>query len=756
MSAAKEDKQKKEVAYSDRLRRRRKNLIIVFSLMLALIILSVVEMLVFKNQSLLILVLINFNIILLLLLLLLILRNVVKLIFERRHRPFGTKFRTKLVFVFVGLSLWPTIFLFLVAFNLISESIDNWFNPRVDVFLMNALRVVHDYTDSTRDTALHFGRLMTEEIKRSELLNSKKESDLKNLVEEKQDEYRLGMVQVFDFTGKELIRTANPALPIGKVMKPGSEYFRQALSGKEFFTISQLEEGELLQCGLPIWNKDNPEQVEGILVANYYLPQSLARKINQISNDYERYLQQRQAIFETKGLYITILLMITLTILFAAVWLGFYIARGITIPIERLAEGTRAISTGNMDFQLDVEAGDEIGVLVESFNQMTADLKKNKEVIEKAHEELQQKNLELNRRRMDMEAILENITTGVISIAAGGYIKTMNDSAEKKLGLSRLVSGRAHYREVLNNGFLLPLLMLIENAFRTGTPIVHKQLHMKIGKRPVVFSVSAIPMTDPSTSKSGLLLVIEDLTELLKIQKMAAWQEVARRIAHEIKNPLTPIKLSAERLQKKLSGPAADSNAVFKELTETIIQEVEGLRILVNEFSRFAKMPKAQPQPNDLHKIIDNTIGIYCAVDESVQFARKFDPGVPILQLDAEQIKRALVNLFDNAREAMNGKGTITVSTRYDPVLKIVTLEIGDEGPGVKPDDKDKMFLPYFSTKEKGTGLGLTIVDRIISDHNGFIRLKNRKPTGSLFVIELPALHASIVMGSENKIGNNV
>jgi two-component system nitrogen regulation sensor histidine kinase NtrY len=433
-----------------------------------------------------------------------------------------------------------------------------------------------------------------------------------------------------------------------------------------------------------------------------------------------------------------VFLLITLVIIFAGTWFGFHLAKEITVPIQKLAEGTQAIAQGDWDFKIDVKAKDEIGMLVNSFNKMTDDLKMGKERLEVANISLQKGNIELERRRAYIETVLESIATGVISVNNDGVITTFNASAEKILGIpSANVIGR-HYQSALS---LLPIDKVQEliNKMRSiGKTAIEEEFQIELGNKLLRLGLSITTLMDEDNKYLGLVIVFEDLSELIKAQRVAAWQEVAKRIAHEIKNPLTPIQLSAQRLRKKFFEKSPDFNKIFDECTNTIVQEVNSIKTLVNEFSNFARMPAAMLSLNNLHEIINEVILLYRGAHRDIKVINNFGDNIPVINVDREQMKRVFVNLFENAVEAMNSKGTVWVNTFYDDSLKLVRVEVADEGMGINPDDKDKLFLPYFSKKKTGTGLGLAIVNRIISEHNGYIRVADNKPNGTTFIIELP------------------
>ena len=380
-----------------------------------------------------------------------------------------------------------------------------------------------------------------------------------------------------------------------------------------------------------------------------------------------------------------------------------------------------------------------MGVLVNSFNRMTMDLKTGKEKLETAHSELVESNLELEQRRLYMEIVLANVAAGVVSADAQGKILTINKSAERMLNIEASMMIGKDYRDVLERGYskMLEKLPGDQGLFEKG--FLEKQIRLSVGGRRLTLLVTLNVLRDDRGRYLGLVAVFEDLTEIEKAQRVAAWREVARRIAHEVKNPLTPIQLSAQRLQKRYGSVLADEDAhVFKECTGMIVTQVEELKRLVNEFSNFARMPATNPVPSDIRKIISEALNLYREAHKDIEFIFVPPDDTPVFNLDPEQMKRVMINLLDNAVEAAEGQGVVSVSLAYDSVLKMVTIEVIDNGTGISAENKELLFEPYFSTKKQGTGLGLAIVNTIITDHNGFIRVQNNKPKGTKFIIELP------------------
>ncbi|MBN2055395.1 HAMP domain-containing protein [bacterium] len=717
------------------IRKRKRTILIIFTLIIIIIIATLAEVLLLEKESFLVLGLLNLNLILLLLLLVLIFRNIIKVYFEQRTKPLGSKFRSKLVAVFVAMALFPTILLFLVASNLISDSIDNWFNPRLDTFLNNAMTVAHRFTDLVRDNADTYAAIIFREEVPEGLLDPARSDATATRLGKYLERFDLALIELYGPRGERLAAVHDSEAGAAELPPPESSDLQQAARGERVFIIDN--EG-YIRCGVPFFTDQDDRRHAATLFLGFRYSGDLIEKLRSMSAEYQRYQRQQGAIFETKVLYTTILVVITMTIIFSATWLGFYIAKGITIPIERLAEATREVASGNLDFSLDVRGYDEVGILIDAFNQMTENLRHNEELIAKAHRELKQKNIQLARKTTDMEAILQNISTGVLAIGADGTLYAANRAALNMLNLSEIQVVGKHFIAAFSDDVYANLLMIINRAFRTRSRTVQRYIAIAIEGRSRQLAVSCTPLHDISSDYQGIIAVLEDMTELLRSQRIAAWQEVARRIAHEIKNPLTPIRLSAERLQKRFQDLPEDHARLLTQLTQTIVQETEGLKKLVNEFSQFARMPASEPEPGNIHDAIDDAVSLYSGASDRVSFDLQLEEQVPEISFDREQMKRVFINLIDNAIDAMSEPGVVTITSQYDAILRILTIEVADQGRGISSEDRDRLFIPYFSTKSGGTGLGLAIVNRIVTDHRGFIRVKNNEPRGTRFIIELP------------------
>jgi two-component system nitrogen regulation sensor histidine kinase NtrY len=682
--------------------------------------------------------LINVITLLIILLIYLVCRNLAKLFLEQRHNVIGARLQTKLVLASVGLSLIPTMLLFFVSAGFITNSIENWFNNQVETSLDESMEVAQTYYKTSATNALYYGEQISALIKEQKLLNEENIPTLRVLIRQKQKEYNLGAVEVFSSQREELVRAANPKLPLGEFTNPSSEDINVGLRGKELSRVNSVGKADLIRGIVPVFSNWNPKDVVGVVVVNYYVPYSLVAKMKEISASYHQFRQLKIMKNPIKTGYILTLFLITMVIVFLAVWFGVYLAKSLTIPIQDLAEATRQVADGNLDVHLGEKGADEIGQLIASFNKMTEDLRSNQQALKKTNDEVVRSNLELEERRRYMETVLKHVTAGVISIRKDGTLTTVNTSAERLL---RIDPGRVlgrHFRDVVGASHLDIVKGLLRDMVISKQDTISRQVTIPLSETKLTLHLNLAILRDENGEFMGTVVVFDDLTQLIKAQRMAAWREVARRIAHEIKNPLTPIQLSAQRLRKRYLPRFAEEEKVFDECTAMIIKSVDELKALVDEFSNFARMPAAQPTPNNLNGIIREALTLFQEAHRSIAFLCQVDETLPLLSLDRDQMKRVFINLLDNAVAAIEGTGTVTLTSSYNRELNMVTCVVADTGHGISAEDRPRLFEPYFSTKKSGTGLGLAIVSSIITDHRGFIRVKDNEPRGTRFVIELP------------------
>jgi len=655
-------------------------------------------------------------------------RNLAKLSLERKRKVVGAHFKIKLVIFFTALSFIPTLLLFLFTSNLINRNIEQWFKPDFTRILNDTKDVADGFYVMTSETTEHFSTQLGKEIRRQNLLAPENRAKLEDLVRTKLTEYRLDEVGIF-LEKDELFSYYNPNLPFQDYQELSANAVQRAHLGEPIRERLSMGAGEFVRSGI---STPVPPAGNVLVVTGKFLPKSYAQKITALSSFIERY-RTRKPQDLAKTLYLLLLIFVTMLIVFAAVWIGFHIAKSITVPIEKLAQAAKEVSKGNLAVKVEDPASDEIGLLIDAFNQMISDVKAGRQATD-------QKTAELEARKQSIEVILNTINTGVIALAADGTIATINPSARDMLALPGDGGAGRPYREVLGGERTRELAATIDAAIKSRHRVSDKELQILLDGQPVTIALTLTPIRGTGPEFAGMIVVLDDLTQLIKAQKIAAWKEVAQRVAHEIKNPLTPIQLNAERILKNLKRTEPGGTEVVEQGAKVIIQEAQAIKALVDEFSDFARLPKINLQPASLRDIIAQVIVLFRGIFAEVEFEVAVEPGVPaILALDPEQMKRVFINLIDNAIDAMNKKGKITLRAAFDKEANQVNIEVTDSGPGVPIEDKDKLFLPHFSTKKKGTGLGLAIVNQIIKEHNGTVQVMNGRPRGARFILQLPA-----------------
>jgi two-component system nitrogen regulation sensor histidine kinase NtrY len=712
-------------------RRRRNEIVIIGIISVLIVILTTIEMK-FPQvgegipiaHNIIIFSLININIILILLLIFLVIRNLVKLIFERKRKVLGARLRTKLVVAFISLSLVPTILLFFVAVGFITNSVEHWFKAQVEQSLQGSLEVAQTYYRDFANNTISAAKQISQYLSKQQTFKGTGEIRLlKEQLEGKQKEYRLSALSVFLRGEGEAIRVEDSTFETF-FLSPPKDMLDAGFSGKEVSRILSVGEGEVITGIVPLFNSSEGGEVIGAVAASHFVSKSLTAKMREISQAFVEYKQTKILKKPIKFSYMMALLMVTLLIVFSAIWFGFRLAKDITVPIKELAEATHRIASGDLNFRIQMNAADEIGMLVQSFNQMTGDLQVSRS--------------ELEQRKKYMEIVLKNVAAGVISIDERGMITTINTSAEQMLEVKGEEILEKRFSEVLAREYVEQIKRLLGELKSSRKDSIERQLTVSLKGKSLSLLINLAALKDEEGNPLGVVAVFDDLTELMKAQRMAAWREVARRIAHEIKNPLTPIQLSAQRLRRRYLEKLQQDGVVFDECTRTIVKQVEELKGMVNEFSNFARMPASTPTPNHLNEIIQETLILFKDARKQVRFNFIPQQDLPVFNMDRDQMKRVMINLIKNSLAAIEREGEITIQTSYDPKLQMVRLEVSDNGYGIPDEDKGRLFEPYYSTKKTGTGLGLTIVNAIVTDHNGYIRVRDNKPKGTTFLIELP------------------
>jgi two-component system nitrogen regulation sensor histidine kinase NtrY len=677
------------------------------------------------SDNILIVILINANFLLLAAVVFMIARSLWKLSVEQRSKVPGAKFRTKLVAAFVSLAFIPTILLFLIGSGMFTRSFERLFSLRLENVFQDATSVAQAYYDRLKGQSLSFARQLSRQMTEERMLERFDPPVLKEYLARKAEEYGVGAVELFVEPRAPAVRVVTDQFPPRTFVTTGRDLATKAFGAEESASVSDLgRKGEVVRAVAPLYAAEDGGPVAGAVAVSYYVSNSLSSKAEEIRAGYVEYRSSFKGKEPIKLAYRLGFFAVTLAILLAAIWVALRVAGSITVPIGKLAEGTVEVASGNLDYRIEDRSGDEMGMLIDSFNRMTGDLKHSSE--------------RLRQEITNKETILANIDAGVVSIDRAGRITTINPAASKILAVRPEDVLDKRYDDALGFVDLRP----VRNLFRKmeeGQGRAEEELPVSVRGRTLTLRMRISTLRDGSGQLLGSVITFDDLTELLRAKKAETWQDVARKIAHEVKNPLTPIKLSAERLRKKFSDGSADFDRVFDESSRTIVQQVDGLKVLLDEFSEFARMPRPNPVPQGLQPVVDSVIQLYAGAHKDITFVKDIPAGLPDLLLDQEQMKRVFINLFKNAVEVMEAGGTIWISARKVPSDAMVRIEVADNGPGISAEDVSRLFEPYFSRKKKGGGLGLAIVERIIADHNGSVHAEPNQPHGARFIIDLPS-----------------
>ena len=632
-------------------------------------------------------ILLNLSLVALLVLMFFVGKILLNVYFERKRKILGYKFKTKFVAVLVVLTMIPSAFLFIVSSGIVTNYLDRWFDPQIKEPLKLSIEIAKSAYEMQRRQTLAYAEALS-----------------------------AGKTVPRDYSVRHL-----SAMP-----EDASDTVRAGFEGKADVEVITGNEGDIVRAVAPEYRGSKQA---GVVVVELVIGRDISRNSEKINDMYRNYMTLESWKTPIKVNYLLILSFFTLMTIFMALWVGLRISRGITDPIQMLAQGTEQVAKGNLETSIDIQREDEIGLLVRSFNNMVKELKESKDSLQSAW-------AESDRRRLIIEIILENINSGVIYLNAPGEILAINGAACRILEVSSGEILDKNYSTLLNMLRSEELKETVKNIRVKEFKGLEKEIRVSVGDRRVLLRIFITTLMD-GQNFLGTLVVFDDLTEIVRAQKALAWQEVARRIAHEIKNPLTPIKLSTDHMMKKWLNKDEDFGQVFDRSTKTIIKEVESLKRLVNEFSRFGKMPEIHRAPVLISQIIEGAINLYTDYKELEITLERLEKE-PVVEADAEQFKRVIINILDNAIQAMHNKGKIIVDIRHNIALNRVFIDIADNGPGIREEDKEKLFLPYFSTKRDGTGLGLAIASRVVAEHGGYIRVRDNKPTGTIFTIELP------------------
>jgi PAS domain S-box-containing protein len=617
-------------------------------------------------------------------------REGVKLYVERQSNREGSRIKTKLVVGALTLSFLPVFFLVLFSYEVMNHSLEAWFRKPADnevhLFVEASVLLQRDIQDKVNTQAA----LLAAQPETRQLLTDGVRTP--------------GFLDRFSKSQGLVSAAILPAL--GDVPLDSSGTFTRT---------------DDVTARSPVIDGD---RTIGYVALAARLPLDVARQTAAIEKYNQQWSAIRQVSKNFKLFYVMLMAVITLFVLFVATWIALFLSKQISIPITALLDAAREVRRGNLKHRVHVRATDELASLVRGFNQMT--------------QELETSNLELDRRRRFTEAILESIPTGVISIGADGSIQRVNQALSKIFPADQAARA-TRLEDLFSREDTAEIKYLMKRARRTG--VASRQLELRTENRKLHLAITVSALEEKLTS--GFVVVLEDTSELLRAQKADAWHEVARRVAHEIKNPLTPIALSAERIGRQLDRLDLPPGAarIVHECAATISKSVESVKTLVDEFSQFARFPSAQPVRSDLNQVVAGALAVFHGRLDGISIETSFGAGLPPVNLDREQFERAVVNLVDNAAEAMQDSLVKKLYIATQPgAAETVELVVADSGCGVSPEEKEKLFLPYFSTKNRGTGLGLAIVSHIVAEHNGTIRVEDNRPAGARFTVEIPAL----------------
>ncbi len=681
-------------------------------------------------------------------------RNLIKLYFERKSGQLGSGFKTKMVRTFVGLSLLPALLLFFLAYTLISSSIEQWFLAPPAQMMENSRLLAQQYYAEMGEQAKFFASNIAGAIHSARDFSPAVRSKLQLALREFNRQYGLGSVRVFDKKGLP-VAESGPAISTSEHRASIERLIDQAMLGEQSFLVERKTAkdpvNEITLTAVPI--RDLQGLIIGAVLTEAARPYSAKFRVYSVEEAYEKYMQLQPEKSAVRFNTLLMLVLSTLLIIFAFSWFGLYLAKRITVPIQALAQGSAEVAAGNLEYRVECQAFDELGSLVASFNRMTNDLQENEKRIEAAQQNLRQTSAENADRRRYIETILQTIATGVISLDSCFRIRTMNRAAMQMLQAGE-AAGEVGLDEVLPSSVFETMRALLNKSSLLGTVV--RNLELAFPGKTLQLAATVTPLADNTGQRTGWVVVLDDMTELLRMEKMSAWQEVARRMAHEIKNPLTPIQLSAERILQRYRQIAPHDQAdlsgswhseflkfdnLLTECVQVIMSEAGSLKRLVDEFSRFARLPELRLEEADLNRILDNALSLYSGRIQGIIVKKDFDAGIPKILLDPEQMKRVLINLFDNAFEAMANNAhekILHLRTCRNLPQGSVSIEIGDTGGGFPEEYQDSLFLPYFSTRREGTGLGLAIVRQIVMDHHGSVRAEPNLPLGTRIIIDLP------------------
>ena len=696
------------------------------------LVLTTIQLDQFRAGDALFVVMFNVNFVLLIGILLVVLRNGFKLLLERRRRVLGSRLRTRLVFSFVGLSLLPCLLMFLVTTKYVQLSMDFWFRDQVENSMDSALELASNIYDKVGANLISHARNVKDEAKEEGIPLEGDKMDA--LLREKYQEYGMSLVGLYHADGTQsgwhagkdadrAWRAARRNINWDEVDRQGFAYILEVSKEQDhLFAVFRLDKEQKIYIAMA-----------------FGLGEDFKARLDRIVRGSKEYRNLRNIKKPLKLMLYSSLGVLTALIILGAVWFGFRLARELSAPIFALAQGTDRISNGDLSVRLNDSAQDEFGMLIRSFNRMAQDLELSRHETTGAYSLLEAQNRQIARHSKYVETVLNNIAAGVMSFDDSGCINTVNRAACEILAMEedKLIGKKVE-------DFLPELYADMSKNVRVR---FHKRqesrsqhnIRMTIDGEERQLLINLVGFSTDGVYR-GAVAVLEDISELERMQRMAAWREVARRIAHEIKNPLTPIKLSAQRLARKFGSEVDDP--AFIQSTELIVRQVEHLQNMVQEFSAFAKLPEVDPHPGDLPPLLETITSLFRNSHSQIKWELSMAENLPRISMDKEALHRAFMNIFTNAAEAIDIASTqnpmVHITATYIPVLNLVRIDVEDNGPGLTEEERSRLFEPYFSHKKGGTGLGMTIVRSIIADHRGYVRAISNESGGTTISMELP------------------
>ena len=715
-------------------RRRRRELYLALFCFVLIAVLTFVELRYLGVGSNMFVVLSNLTFILILLILFIVIRNGVKLLLERRRNVLGSRLRTRLVLAFISLSLVPTALMFLVSLGFVQTSVDYWFQARVEDSMRRSLEVGQAFYSEAQERLEQRSMNIIDAIVKRQFAWGGKGMD--NFLDEKFKEYHLSILSVVTPDGKTQNSHAEKHWDqTWPEISARIDWDGLRTQPRYWSSRISTSSNDLIVGLVPV---DGGKT--GYLLLAESIGQGLWYKMEQVVRGLDEYRELRSLKTPWKWNLYLILGVMTMLIVLGAVWFGFRLAKELSAPIQALASGTERVAAGDLSVRLDDQSDDEMGLLVQSFNRMTEDLQESQRRLRAANERLAQQNVEQIERNRYIEAVIDTITSGVVSMDADGRVGSVNKAAEGMLGITgRFLMGKRP-RDLLQGDFADLMGEAMDQLHANPTSQWQRQINLTIRGRNLRFLVNVVALRGAGGVVTGTVAVFEDITELEKMQRLAAWREVARRIAHEIKNPLTPIKLSAQRLQRKYGD--AEGDPVFEECTQLIVTQVERIQQMVTEFSAYAKLPEVVPKPGDLPSLLEEMVAMFRTTHREIEWGLELAPDIPRVSFDREALRQVFINLLTNAVEAFQNAGQtdgrVDVHVQRDLTRGVVTISVFDNGPGFSLEESSRMFEPYFSNKKSGTGLGLAIVRSIVNDHKGQVYALPDTSRGTAFFIDLP------------------